>query len=92
MGCPHKSASQEVQALPGNTVRKVWLGEWNPVSGCNILPNARQKGGPEENLVFLHLTGFEGEGPLRWRWGGGVEQAGDLCLRLRIALNFIFKF
>ena len=40
MGCPHKSASQEVQALPGNTVRKVWLGEWNPVSGCNILPNA----------------------------------------------------
>lgn len=83
---PHKT-SQEVQALPGNTVRKVWLGEW-----IALLPNARQQDGPEEKVVSLHLTGVEGERPPGWRWGGGVEQAGGLWARLRDALSFIFKF
>ena len=61
---PHKT-SQEVQALPGNTVRKVWLGEW-----IALLPNARQQDGPEEKVVSLHLTGVEGERLPGWRWGG----------------------
>ena len=86
-GVPNKTASREFQALPGNTVRKVWLGEW-----IALLPNAWQQDRPEEKVASLPLTGVEGECPPGWRWGGGVKQAGALWTRLRVALSFIFKF